>query len=130
MQPENSPTSTSEERISLVKAALQGFQADDIERILVVGSTARGNARPDSDIDIFCVTKDGKALRTAERFIKIIGDKLPGVEINIGGGSREQAAYFASRRNKNAEAPAWDSVWSSEDAEPIDALIKNSLSKK
>lgn len=112
-----------------IREAFLGFTADDLEQVLVLGGTARGSARPDSDADLFCVTKDGRQLQNPERIIKLLEPKIPGVVIQIGGGSREQAAHFVSRKNKRGEPPAWECVWKSRGAQSLDDLILSSVDK-
>jgi uncharacterized protein len=40
------------------KAALQGIYGDQIERVVLFGSRARGEAQPDSDYDVAVFLKD------------------------------------------------------------------------
>jgi predicted nucleotidyltransferase len=61
------------------RAALDEMYAERIERVVLFGSRARGDARPDSDYDVavFLIGLDGPADRWAE------ADKIAGVTSEI-----------------------------------------------
>lgn len=96
--PRNDTTKTevggvNEARISSLKEGcrrLRRFlQPEDFNRItaiLVYGSTARGTATPESDVDMWVATKTGEQLGVSamNTIAKIFQREVPGVELSIG----------------------------------------------
>ena len=59
------------------RAALKELYGDRIERIVLYGSRARGDARPDSDYDVAVFLKDmADRWHEIDRIVKIEGDIL------------------------------------------------------
>lgn len=65
-----------------VKQALVELYGDRIARLLLYGSYARGDARPDSDIDFLVILKDEK-VRVGQE-IRFMGATLSALDLQFG----------------------------------------------
>ncbi len=81
------PVKTSDPVLALFRAAVAELYGERIERVVLYGSRARGDARPDSDYDVAVFLKGltssrwgevrriadiAEAIRTAEHFLAVI----------------------------------------------------------
>lgn len=62
---------------------IEAMRDSQIERCLLFGSTARGERREDSDIDLFIVIRDGDLLWKLWSFEKALRDRYPHVEFDV-----------------------------------------------
>jgi predicted nucleotidyltransferase len=65
--------------LSDAKRALSDLYGDRLEKVIVYGSQARGEARPDSDVDLMVVLRgsvdpDAEARRTSRLVLRIAGE--------------------------------------------------------
>lgn len=75
---ENLPPSLSDQRESLTRCLEAIGRAAEVRQIYLFGSHARGDARPDSDVDLCIVTDDaGRQLATAQKFRRAMTDIWP-----------------------------------------------------
>ena len=75
---ENLPPSLANQRDALAKCLLAMDRAQPIRAAYLFGSHARGDARPDSDVDL-CLVADGaeRQLESAERFSEAFWEVWP-----------------------------------------------------
>ncbi len=109
-----------------------GVALQSLEAVILFGSTARGDAREDSDIDIMCITKNGLALEGKEwkAIENEIEEKLPNVVIQNGGGNKEMVIRFITRPNDNGKKPAWEVLYSKGDVVALNSEIEKAITKK
>jgi predicted nucleotidyltransferase len=107
--------SVSELRRGIVEESVRSLkmagELENISEVILFGSTARGDARQDSDIDIFCVTKDGRPMSSDE--VSLISQTIraaqPEVEVQMASGDKSTAMRFVSvRSSRHPETePTW-----------------------
>lgn len=75
---ENLPPTLRHERAALAQCLEAFNRVKPVCEVYLFGSHARGDARPDSDVDL-CIVADGaeKQAETTERFCEAIWDVLP-----------------------------------------------------
>lgn len=67
-----------------MKSRLLDRWGDQIDRIVLYGSRATGDARPDSDFDLLVVYRDGLSRREARRrFRDALGDLRPLADLRV-----------------------------------------------
>lgn len=67
-----------------MKARLLDRWGDQIDRIVLYGSRATGDARPDSDFDLLIVYRDGLSRREARRLFRdSLGDLRPLADLRV-----------------------------------------------
>lgn len=113
---EISPLERSENYKKVLKEAVDSVQIHpNIEKIILFGSTARGEARVDSDIDLYFVTADGTPLRVNQvtNFLTVVESALPGVDLQINGGGEEETMKFISTPSAKHEGAiiAWEVLY-------------------
>jgi len=78
--PDSSPFSSPvREALADAKSALEEIYSDRLKKLIVYGSHARGEARPDSDVDLMIVLRgkvypDEEAQRTSRLVIRLAGE--------------------------------------------------------
>jgi predicted nucleotidyltransferase len=75
---DNLPPSLQSQRATLARCLEAMDRALPLQRVILFGSHARGDARPDSDVDL-CLVTDGaeQQFKAAERFSEAIWDVWP-----------------------------------------------------
>ena len=68
--------------IAEFKTSMQDLYGDRLSRVILYGSYARGDARPDSDIDFLVVLRDGQI--STGREIDCITDQVFGLILRYG----------------------------------------------
>lgn len=127
--------SVSEHRKEILREVFNDLKesgaVENFEAIIGFGSTFRGDAREDSDVDIMCITKNGLALEGKDWKVieNEIEEKLPDVVIQSGGGSKEMVIKFITRNNTGKE-PAWEVLYSKGDATALNSEIEKLKTKK
>ena len=61
-------------RVRLIEAFLERLQereGDNLLRVVLYGSVARGDAREDSDVDVFVLVKNGEGLDLLDRIVEM-----------------------------------------------------------
>ena len=53
---------------------LQELEADNLLRVVLFGSVARGDSKPDSDLDIFILVKNGTRMELTKRIVGLSVD--------------------------------------------------------
>lgn len=77
-------TETPEDILEEMKARLLEKWGDAIERIVLYGSRATGDARPDSDFDLLVVYRDDVSRREARRrFRNALGELRPLADLRV-----------------------------------------------
>lgn len=75
--PLSQPLSTSERvqnSLNKFKQSLKALYGDNLDKIILFGSQARGEAKPDSDIDLLIVTHKILSKKDREKLINLISD--------------------------------------------------------
>lgn len=86
-------------------AALRARYGDRYRGLLIYGSEARGEARPDSDVDLLLVLRDAsRPSREIDRIADILAD------FNLRYGVLLSVLPVAENTLKNAEGPFWRNV--------------------
>lgn len=98
----------SEETVSLLaefRAELERMYGDRLVELLLYGSEARGEAGPDSDLDVVLVLKD---LKAPSREIDRLADLL--ADMNIRHGALISVLPMDSGAYQEASGPFWRNV--------------------
>ncbi|HJX11143.1 MAG TPA: nucleotidyltransferase domain-containing protein [Candidatus Binatia bacterium] len=93
------------EIIQELSAALRARYGDRYRGLLIYGSEARGEARPDSDVDLLLVLRDtNRPSREIDRIADILAD------FNLRYGVLLSVLPVAENTLKTAEGPFWRNV--------------------